>query len=219
MYEFGRKEEQILEAAACVFLEKGKDGATLLDVANRAGVNKALIHYYFRSKDRLYELVYAREFERLMGELADALPRTDDIQEFLRFFIDNYLERLAKQQNLTRFILWEIWQGGGTVGKLIRRRVFKGRKRGTPFDPMIEKAVREGIIRPIDPVNFVISLMSVCIYPFVARPILERILPDVRLLAPEFLKKRKEEVFMLFWNGIRSESPAAGTESPQSLGG
>jgi TetR/AcrR family transcriptional regulator len=209
VYELGQKEERILEAAARVFLEKGKDGATMQEIARRAHVNKALVHYYFRSKDRLYELVYAREFERLVGELVDALPETDDIQKFLRFFIDNYLERLARHQNLTRFILWEIWQGGGTVGKVIRHRVFKDRTSGTPFDPMIEKAVREGVIRPIDPVNFAISLMSVCIYPFVARPILENIFPDLHLLSPDFLERRKEEVFELFWNGIKLEPELA----------
>ncbi len=207
------REAQILDAATSVFLEKGKDGTTMQGIAARAGVNKALLHYYFRSKDLLYETVFARQFDEFVGRFVDIIPRTDDIREFLESFVSNYIDRLVAHPQLPGFMLWEIKQGGDTAGRLIRSKMFRGLKRGTPLDPVIEKAVREGVIRPVDPANFILNLISMCIFPVVGRPIIEKILPDVRITDPEFLQKRKREILALIWNGIRAEAPPpAGAE-------
>jgi AcrR family transcriptional regulator len=207
-------EERILQAAATVFLERGKDGTTMKEIAARAGVNKALLHYYFRSKDRLYERVFAQQLDKFAGQFVDIIPQTDDLKKFLELFVSNYIDRLAAHPELPGFMLWEIRQGGATAGKLIRRRIFGGLKHGTPLDPVIEKALREGVIRPLDPLHFVISLISACVFPFVARPIMERILPDAHFASPEFLEKRKQEILTLIWNGIKADAstPAAETE-------
>lgn len=201
------REAQILNAATHVFLEKGKDGATMQEIASRAGVNKALLHYYFRSKDRLYETVFARQVDEFFGRFADIIPHTDDIKEFLELFVSNYIDRLAAHPQLPGFMLWEIKQGGDTAGKLIRRKLFRGLKRGTPLDPVIQKAVRDGVMRPVDSANFILNLISMCIFPVVGRPIVEKILPDVRITSPEFLEKRKKEILALVWNGIRADAP------------
>lgn len=201
------REEQILNAATQVFLEKGKDGATMQEIADRAGVNKALLHYYFRSKDRLYETVFARQVDEFFGRFAEIIPRTDDIREFLESFVPNYIDRLVAHPELPGFMLWEIKQGGATAGKLIRRKVFRGIKGGTPLDPVIQKAVREGIIRPVDPANLLLSLISMCIFPIVGRPVIEKILPGVRVTSAEFLERRKKEILALIWNGIKADTP------------
>ncbi|MCB0293033.1 MAG: helix-turn-helix transcriptional regulator, partial [Calditrichaeota bacterium] len=62
-------ERKIVEAASTVFLEKGKTGARMQAIADRAGINKALLHYYFRSKDRLYQEVFERQVETFVGEM------------------------------------------------------------------------------------------------------------------------------------------------------
>ncbi len=201
------REEQILDAATEVFLEKGKDGATMQEIAARAGVNKALLHYYFRSKDRLYETVFAHQFGEFIGPLSDIIPRTDDMKEFLELFVSNYIDRLVSHPQLPGFMLWEIRQGGGTASEVIRRTIFRGLKRGTPLDPVIQKAVREGVIRPLDPVNFILSLISMCIFPFVGRPIIEKLLPEARITSPDFLEERKKEILALIWNGIKADTP------------
>ena len=201
------RETQILNAATDVFLEKGKDGATMQDIAARAGVNKALLHYYFRSKDRLYEKVFARQVDEFFGRFAELIPQTDDIREFLESFVSNYIDRLVAHPQLPGFMLWEIKQGGATAGKLIRKKVFRGRKSGTPLDSVIQKAVRDGTIRPVDPANFILNLISMCIFPVVGRPVIEKILPEVRITSPEFLEKRKKEILALVWNGIRADAP------------
>ena len=204
------REALILDAATTVFLQKGKDGATMQEIAARAGVNKALLHYYFRSKDRLYETVFARQVDEFFGRFADIIPRTDDIKEFLEAFVSNYIDRLVAHPQLPGFMLWEIKQGGDTAGKLIRSKVFRGLKRGTPLDPVIEKAVRDGVIRPVDPANFLLNVLSMCIFPVVGRPVIEKILPDVKITSPEFLEMRKKEILTLIWNGIKADARPAG---------
>lgn len=201
------RETQILDAATTVFLEKGKDGTTMHEIAARAGVNKALLHYYFRSKDRLYEMVFARQMDEFVGPLVDIIPRTDDLREFLEYFVSHYLDRLVAHPHLPGFMLWEVKQGGDTAGRLIRSKVFQGLERGTPFDPVLEKAVRDGVIRPVDPANFVLNVLSMCVFPFVGRPIIERLMPGVRITDPEFLNGRKKEILALIWQGIRADAP------------
>ncbi|MBN1504049.1 MAG: TetR/AcrR family transcriptional regulator, partial [Candidatus Eisenbacteria bacterium] len=205
MVQKGRaRETQILQAATRVFLERGKDGATMREIAARAGVNQALLHYYFRSKDRLYETVFSRQVDEFFGPFAEVIPRTDDLRQFLERFVSNYIDRLVAHPELPGFMLWEIKQGGATAGKLIRRKVFRGLKHGTPLDPVIQKAVRDGVIRPIDPANFILNLISMCVFPVVGRPVIERILPGVRVTSQEFLEKRKREILAMVWDGIRA---------------
>jgi TetR/AcrR family transcriptional regulator len=205
-----RTEARILEAARQEFIERGGDGARMQAIADRAGLNKALLHYYFRSKDRLYAEVLRAEFEDFASALFGSIPQTDDVAQLLRVFVDNYIDRLAERPYLVSFVLWELRRGGETVGEIVQRHL-TGPGGGRPFPvAVIERAAAEGAIRPVDPVQFLMTLIGACLYPFIARPLLERVFPGLEVLSPEFLARRKEEVTRVLWAGIRAEaSPRA----------
>jgi len=202
----GGTEARILQAATEVFLNKGRDGARMQEIAEKAGINKALLHYYFRSKDRLYEEVFRKECGAYIGSFLASVPETEDMEVFLRFFIDHYIDRLAQRPQVVSFVLWEIQQGGERFGRIIREFLFREENDARPFIvDIVARAVASGRIRKVDPIQFILSLLGVCVYPFVARPILERIVDGLDVLSEAFLEKRKEEVFRLFWEGIQHE--------------
>jgi AcrR family transcriptional regulator len=196
-------ESRILKVATAVFLQKGKHGARMQEIAERAGTNKALLYYYFRSKDRLYQRVFEIEFSRFQEGLEQSLVRSDDIGQSLRNFIDAYIDQMSRNPRLVNFILWEIRQGGGGASEFFERQIVR---RKLALIEIIERAVRLKAIRPVDPAYLVMSIISMCVYPFVARPVLARVFPDLHVSSPMFLEKHKAEVFRLLWEGIGPQS-------------
>jgi len=198
-------EQRILAAAAEVFLQKGKDGARMHEIARKAGINQALLHYYFRNKERLYEEVFTQKLSQFFGDFFASLSEIEDIRQLIRSFIDHYLDRLTEQPDLPRFIFWEIRQGGSVFAKVLRKYLGRKKEIQNPFVLKVQEAVSAGQIRPLDPMHMFLSLLGMCLIPFIARPILERVLPDFPGLSAEFLETRKREIFDLVWQGIRPE--------------
>ncbi|GBE26608.1 putative HTH-type transcriptional regulator YttP [bacterium BMS3Bbin03] len=192
-------EEKIVQAAARIFLQKGKEGARMQEIADQAGINKALLHYYFRSKDKLFLEVFKNQMEIFFDGLINALEETDQIEIGLRYFIDTYIDIVSKNVELIHFIFWEIQKNSEIVlNRILSRRNLQK----NPFIDFLEKAIEKKQIRPIDPCNFVISLFGLCIYPFLAKPVLEKVFLQIDVTSADFLRLRKKEVFDLVWNGI-----------------
>ena len=196
-------EAKIIQAATDVFLEKGKDGARMQEIAQKANINKALLHYYFRSKDKLYETVFRERVFRFLDELFSSVPETDDIETVLKEFTANYIDLISTHPELVRFILWEVRQGGQYMGDALKDIFAKHGFTKFPFLEKVQNAINAGTIRPLDPLHLIISVIGVCVYPFIAQPLLENAIPGVQVTSPAFLQKRKEEIFKLIWEGIQ----------------
>jgi TetR/AcrR family transcriptional regulator len=196
-------EQKIMRAATEVFLEKGKDGARMQQIADRAGINKALLHYYFRSKDKLFEQVFRQEFKFILSNIVQVLSITDDFKEFLRQFVRNYLQAIIPRRNLIRFIIWEIPK---MQPHLVQYFFETFREHGYTENPVIlriKKAIDEGQIKSVDPIQFLMSFLGMCIFPIMAAPILQHILSEVDINHPDFIEQRVEGILDLVWNGIK----------------
>ena len=104
-------EQKIFDSAREVFIRDGRDGARMEEIARHAGINKALLHYYFRSKEKLYRAIFQQEFNRVMGDLSDSLSLDLEISQFLESFINNYIDRMSQNSHVIQFMLWEIRSG------------------------------------------------------------------------------------------------------------
>ena len=200
-------EERILDAAREVFLEKGKAGARMQEIAARAGINKALLHYYFRSKEELYRQVLTRELSSFFNELIESVRPAGDMETFIRAFIENYIDRLSGNPQVVRFLTWEIGTGG-PVARNVIAVIIHGNE-GNPIWPVFRdtfsRGIAAGAIRPVDPQHLIFSLIGMCIYVFLAAPILTAVFPGIDPSDGEFIEKRKKEIFDLVWNGIKAE--------------
>ncbi len=199
-------EKKILAAAKEVFLRRGKDGARMQEIARQAGINQALLHYYFRNKDTLFATVARHLIRDFLETIFASQPEAPTFREFLQQFISNYIDHLSSNIEVSRFILWELERGGDVMVEEIRALQEQHGKGVFPMQQRIAKAVAQQEIRSLEPEHLIMSIIGMCAYPYIARPVVERIfrLPDVT--SREFRDRRKQEVFQVLWNGIRRSS-------------
>jgi len=198
-------EQRIFDSAREVFIRDGRDGARMEEIARHAGINKALLHYYFRSKERLYQAIFQREFKRVIGDLSDSLALNLDTSHFLQSFINNYIDRLNQNSHVIQFMLWEIRSGGENMKEFLQELFSSDRLSFTPWKVIkkFQQAMKNGEIRKTDPHQLLLSIISLCIYTFIAGPIIEAIFPEINTMDSKFINKRKKEIFQLVWNGIK----------------
>lgn len=165
-------EARILEAAKTVFMKYGLYGARMQDIADTAGINKALLHYYFRNKEKLFDAVFdgalSKYFEQMnvFGDVS--LP----LEERIFKYIDNIFSFLSEYPQMAMFIIKEISIDPAVFKEKVER--MKTVKGPTLISSLVE-AVTKRQIAPIDPVVFLMNLHSLCIYPFLAAPIFKAI--------------------------------------------
>ena len=97
-------EEKIFESATEVFVEKGMDGARMQDIANHAGINKALLHYYFRTKDQLFNKVFEMIAGKMFRKFAPVFDENLSLEEKIRFFFRAHISFLQENPRLPAFI-------------------------------------------------------------------------------------------------------------------
>src|SRR5690349_8196144 len=101
-------QQKILEAAKKVFHQKGLAGARMQDIADEAGINKALLHYYFRNKDMLFEMIFKDAAANLFPKVASIISEDLPLFEKIRKFTKEYLEVVIQNPYLPLFVLNEI---------------------------------------------------------------------------------------------------------------
>ncbi len=203
--EFNSETEQkILNAATEVFLQHGHDGARTEEIAKVAGINKALLHYYFRTKERLYQEVLNHQVKKVISDLFASLQPETDMPTFLQGFISSYVDRIQQNPQVVRFMLWEMRSGASNLQMLLSE-IISDQNSPSPHSLVkrIQTAVKEKEIRQVDPHHLVFNLIAMCIYTFIAAPIIGSIFPDININDPSFLKRRKKEIFNLVWYGIK----------------
>ncbi|HAN76656.1 MAG TPA: TetR/AcrR family transcriptional regulator [Bacteroidales bacterium] len=192
-------EKNILNAAKQVFMREGKSGARMQDIADLAQINKALLHYYFRSKDKLFEAVVKDIIQNFaFNEIEKLLASDLPFYEKLALFIEKYIELLAKHPFLPIFILNEIAKDAENI------QLFKPMQLlPTMFSELITGAIKNGVIKPVHPLHFMVNTISLCVFPFVARPLLKTIIFESNQEKFDaFIQERKKEVYKLIVSNI-----------------
>ncbi|SFQ38516.1 TetR/AcrR family transcriptional regulator [Hymenobacter arizonensis] len=163
-------EELILEAAQAVFLEKGLAGARMQEIADRAGINKALLHYYFRSKEKLSALIIERAIGVILPRVMAVLDTDMELFDKIRLVVDTYLTFVSRNSFLPLFIVNEV---NRNPHFFFRAVVEKERNHLDKFRRQVEEAVAQGRIHPISPAQLFMNVMSLVIFPFLGKPIIQ----------------------------------------------
>lgn len=194
-------EQKIKEAAIKVFTRKGKDGARMQDIADEANINKAMLHYYFRNKQKLFEIVFEEKLMELFSTFQIIMDSDLNFEEKIRKFIDIEIDMLSQYPTLPMFVLNEI---GKKPEMLEEKYSSKGPKLiKEAFTIMVEKEIVEGNIRKVDPRQLLINLMSMCIYPILAKPVIQMVLDADEKKFADLLQTRKELVADLLLNDLK----------------
>lgn len=201
----GPKEEQILHAAMQVFVEKGRHGARMQEIADRAGVNKAMLHYYFRSKDNLYATIFRMVLQRYAREFQLSIDASAGMETILHGFIDGFIEMLNHHPRLPMFIARELSEGGGIVGRVVGEMIEEGifTAPRTLLRIIEERRDRGEIENVDDAIQFVITVLGGCVYFFIAEPLIGVIFPTEETDRDAFIAARKEALFRHLYYGIK----------------
>jgi TetR/AcrR family transcriptional regulator len=193
-------EQQILNAAKTVFLKKGFDGARMQEIADEAGMNKALLHYYFRSKDKLFDAIFQEAFQQFLPQISETMISEKPFIEKIWFFIDSYIELMLNNPHLPIFILNEINRNPGRLVNIIKGFGI----RPEIFLLQIEKEMDAGNIHPVDPRHLLVNMLSMCIFPFAGRPMVQAMLfGNDAAEYQKFLIQRKTEVTLFIMNALK----------------
>jgi AcrR family transcriptional regulator len=158
-------EEKIINAARKVFTQKGYAGTRTRDIAEEAGLNLALLNYYFRSKEKLFEIVMAEKVGQLFGIIAPIVFNdATSLEDKVSLIAETYINMLSQNPGLPLFVLSEIRNNPENFGN----RVQAGKLLTDSFFVVQLKEKRPDM----NPLHFILNLLSMSIFPFLAQPVL-----------------------------------------------
>lgn len=193
-------EQKILTAARQVFFDKGMDGARMQDIADKAGINKAMLHYYFRNKEKLFETIFAESFNNFFPKLASVLESDQPIFKKIEIICIEYINQMQSMPYLPIFILHEINRQPETFLKKIWSN---SRPPAKAFFTMIETAVSNKEIKPVHPLQLLMNIVSLCIFPFAAKPLLQQTTGINKKQFDILMEERKKIVPQLIIQSIK----------------
>jgi len=166
-------EEKIIAAASEVFLKKGMDGARMQEIADEAGINKSLLHYYFRSKDKLFDSVFTETFKNVIDLINEVFTSSSTLESFIENFVIGYSSILIEKPHIANFVLHELSRNPQRVVEHIN---------STNFDKLklisLMTAEDETRVRQFNPIQIIVDILALCIFPFVAKPIIKGFMFD-----------------------------------------
>jgi len=201
-------ETRILNAARVVFIRRGTAGARMQEIAAEAGVNQALVHYYFGSKDELAERVFMEAVSRLAPLVAALLNPLATLEQMVERFVTAYIDTVRHTPFLPAYMMAEAHQHPERLNKLMQKAV------GTVpanvasvaiarLDQVIVERVAAGTMRAIPARQLLINVLSMVIMPFVARPVLLLALGLDDQGFDDFLDERRRELPAFILNALR----------------
>jgi TetR/AcrR family transcriptional regulator len=183
-------EERIFEAATEVFVEKGMDGARMQDIASRADINKALLHYYFRTKDQLFNAVFEMIARRVLKKFAPVFDENLSLEDKIRFFFREHISFLQENPKLPGFLLNEVNRNPARIRKLLKNVDFDNLW-SLFYDQHKDDLKKYNISKASMP-QLMISVAAMSVFPFAARGILEGILGKSGIDFNDFMEERKQ---------------------------
>ncbi len=184
-------EQKIFDAAHEVFTQKGMDGAKMQEIADRAGINKALLHYYYRSKEKLYETVARAIIGKALPALRQVIESEVPLEEKIRGFVETYIDIISRNTFIPLFIISEI---NKHPDRFIDSVFPQELPKPEFFFRQVEAEIAAGRIRPIKPQHLIVNIVSLCIFPFVGKPMMRILLGMSMGEMRMFLEERKFEV-------------------------
>ena len=185
-------EEKIIAAAELEFQSKGYHGARMREIASRAGINKGLLHYYFKTKDRLFEAIFQKAFEMMVRKMNKIFSSDQTLSEKFESFLDTYLRFISMNPAIPRFVINELNRHPDTFVQ----KVLSGKDR--PDIQNILKQIEEAMDKPDKSENAAIHLLmdiiAMCVFPFIAQPMLQGIIRMDDDHFQELMQERKSHI-------------------------
>ncbi|MEI8004771.1 MAG: TetR/AcrR family transcriptional regulator [Bacteroidota bacterium] len=192
-------EDKILAAAREVFHKKGLSGARMQEIADIAGINKSLLHYYFRSKDALFEKVFAETFSQLANKMTEIFLSEMTLMSKIGIFVNFYFNFISGHSYIVQFVINALQD----KPERIREVILKQNVTPEILLETIRKQLKEEMGLDIDPLHIYVNILGLVIFPVIARPLIQSIfaIPDERMGV--FYEQRKKIVPTFIENALK----------------
>ena len=182
-------EEKIFEAATVVFEEEGLSGARMQNIADRAGINKALLHYYFRTKDHLFEAVFTKLAQKMFMKFSPIFEKNLSLEDKIRFFFKEHISFMQRNPKLPGFIINEINHNPLRIQKLLRNVDFK--KLWSVIQEQHSHELFKYNITEENLPQIMTTIASLSVFPFAAKGIIEVAFDNFGVDFDKYVEERK----------------------------
>lgn len=163
-------EEKILQAARKVFIRDGMAGARMQDIADEAGMNKALLHYYFRNKEQLFQTIFKEATLEFLPRMNAIFESDIPLFEKIHIFCNEYITKIATNPFIPQFLFSEM---NKQPEKLLKKVWGDQKPQLHKLAAQVQQEISKGNIKPMHPLHLVMNMFSMCVFPFVAKPMLQ----------------------------------------------
>ena len=193
-------EEKILKAARKVFIRDGMSGARMQDIADEAGMNKALLHYYFSNKEKLFQTIFKEVTLGFLPRMNAIFEADMPLFEKIHCFCQAYIAQVAANPFIPQFMFSEM---NKQPEKLLKKMWGDQRPQIHKLAIQIQEEITKGNIKPIHPLHLVMNMFAMCVFPFVAKPMLQfaTTLSDQQFM--ELMEQRKTVIPNFIIDAIR----------------
>ena len=186
--------EKIMQAARQVFIRKGMDGARMQEIADEAGINKALLHYYFHSKQELFDELFYGILSNLIPGLISIFKKETPMIDKIEAIVREYVTYMSRNPFLPQFVIREINRDPDQLARFMTNQ-------GLDFEfveEMINADIKDGNMRPIDFRHLFVNMIGMIVMPYVGRPLFQRKLFKNDPAEYERFLREREEVITKF---------------------
>lgn len=193
-------EEKIFNAAKIVFQRRGYSGARMQEIADEAGINKAMLHYCFKNKQLLFEAVFMNAFGQIAPKVNAIFNSEDSVFDKIKKFTFDYISFVIENPYLPQFIIQEMNNNPEFVMKFISH---DNRPNPKVLLAQIEKEIDEGILKPITPKQLVLDIFSMTVFPFAAQIMVKSIIQISDSEFNQLMEERKTTIAEQIINSIK----------------
>ena len=183
-------EALILKAAKAEFINNGYAGARMQAIADAANINKAMLHYYFRSKDQLFSKIMEESVSLMAMQIIPAFLGDRSVIEKFNVLVNNYIDTINKNPYIPLFILGELSRGQQNFQEQLKSKMFENDVFSN-FIQQIEEEQNQGRLKSIPPHHIMLTVMSLLTFPFIAKPVFINLLDIDEKDYTEMMKQRK----------------------------
>jgi AcrR family transcriptional regulator len=193
-------EEKIFNAARIVFQRKGFSGARMQEIADEAGINKAMLHYCFKSKELLFKAVFMNAFGQLAPQINEIFNSQDSVFDKIKKFTYSYISFVILNPYLPQFIIQEMNNNPEFVMSFMSN---ENRPNPAVLISQIEREIAEGIIKPLNPKQLLLDIFSMTVFPFAAQVMMKGMIQISDSEFNEMMEVRKSTIAEQIINSIK----------------
>lgn len=193
-------EEKIFNAARIVFQKKGFAGARMQEIADEAGINKAMLHYCFKNKELLFKAVFMNAFGQLAPQINEIFNSEDTVFDKIRKFTHSYISFVIHNPYLPQFVIQEMNNNPAFVMSFLNN---ENRPNPTLLIAQIEREIADGIIKPINPKQLLMDIFSMTVFPFAAQMMVKGMIQISDAEFNQMMEERKTSIAEQIINSIK----------------